>query len=197
MNKFTFGRTFLTWFSLLALWLVSSNQGMATTPDSTQQTQTAAVSTADGKKIFMERCAACHSTSSQKLTGPGLAGINQKRSKEWLLKWIRNSQELVTAGDADAVAIFEEFNKIPMIPFLDLSDAQIESILAYVDEANKPAAKPTTTAALGDKPSTEAQTKEWTETSQGLTAVTIIPLIMLALLLIILWMAGQKIPGMD
>lgn len=89
-----------------------------------------------GEKLFKTNCAACHKTDDQRLVGPGLKGINQKRSEEWLIKWVKNSQELINSGDEDAIAIYEEYNKTLMIAYDMFSDDEIKSILAYVDEAN-------------------------------------------------------------
>lgn len=85
----------------------------------------------DGKKLFKANCAACHSVGSNKVVGPGLQGVNEKYSKEWLVAWIKNSGELIASGDADANAIFEEYNKVIMPP-QPVDDAQIDAILEYI-----------------------------------------------------------------
>lgn len=87
--------------------------------------------TLKGEKLYKANCSACHSIGSNKVVGPGLQGISDKRSEEWLIKWIKNSPELIASGDADAVAIFEEYNKMPMPPQA-LSDDEIRAILAYI-----------------------------------------------------------------
>ena len=92
-----------------------------------------------GKGIFNANCAACHKLD-KKLIGPALEGISEKRTKEWLHAWIKDNNALRASGDADAIAIYEEFNKMPMMPFPQLSDQDIDDILAYTD--NKPEAKP-------------------------------------------------------
>ena len=61
-----------------------------------------------------------------------MAGINEKRSQEWLLNWIKDSQAFIKTGDKDANAVFEENAKVIMIPFPDLSDADIIAILDYL-----------------------------------------------------------------
>ena len=71
----------------------------------------------DGAQIFKQNCTACHVLGETKLIGPGLKGITEKRDKEWLKKWINNSSELIASGDADAIAIFEEYNKVVMTNF--------------------------------------------------------------------------------
>ncbi|MCV6631723.1 MAG: c-type cytochrome [Flavobacteriaceae bacterium] len=89
-----------------------------------------------GKQLFNTNCAACHHLE-RKMTGPALGGVEEKRDKEWLYKWIKNSAGLIKSGDADAVAIFEEWNQVPMTAFPLLSDQDIDDILAYT--SNPPA----------------------------------------------------------
>lgn len=85
----------------------------------------------DGKAMFRQNCGACHTTTKQPLVGPGLEGISDRRSEEWLIKWIKDSQALVKSGDADAVKVFEENNKAVMPP-IALTDDQIKTILAFI-----------------------------------------------------------------
>ena len=77
----------------------------------------------DGKKLFEKHCTVCHKLGEGKLVGPELVGITKVREREWLVKFIRNSKELIDAGDPVAVKVFEENNKIPMQAFTNLSDA--------------------------------------------------------------------------
>ncbi|MDO5607777.1 MAG: cytochrome c3 family protein [Capnocytophaga sp.] len=98
---------------------------------------------AKGKTLFNQQCAACHRLD-KRTTGPALAGIADKRDRVWLQKWIRNSTALIKEGDADAIAIFEEYNKLPMTPFPGLSDQDIDDILAYT---SAPPAEPTAAVA--------------------------------------------------
>lgn len=90
----------------------------------------------EGESLFKQNCAACHKKDTKRLVGPGLGDINEKRSQEWLLKWIKDPMGMVNSGDAEAVAVYEEYNKVPMTAFSFLSDAQIISILDYLKEAN-------------------------------------------------------------
>jgi len=75
----------------------------------------------DGKEIFKTNCAACHSTGANKVVGPGLEGVSDRFSKEWLVSWTKNSTDLIASGDADAIAAFEAGGKIPMQAFENLS----------------------------------------------------------------------------
>lgn len=124
-------RSFTARFSFLVLLffmaLVSSVQA---------QEESASLDIAAGEKLFKSNCAACHKLDS-KGVGPALRGVGEEFDREWLYKWIRNSQELIRSGDAQAVKLFEEWNKAVMTPFPGLSDEDIDNILAYTDQPKK------------------------------------------------------------
>jgi len=84
----------------------------------------------EGQQLF-QVCAACHTIGKGKLIGPDLQGATERLSRDWMKAFIRNSQEVVTAGDEYAVKVFEECNKILMPPN-DLSDEQIDILLEYI-----------------------------------------------------------------
>jgi len=85
-----------------------------------------------GKKLFNANCAACHKLN-KRAVGPALKGVSVKYDKEWLYSWIKNSTAMVKSGDAQAVAIYEEYNGSVMTSFPQLSNLDIDNILAYTD----------------------------------------------------------------
>jgi len=84
-----------------------------------------------GEKHF-QVCSACHTIGGGKLIGPDLKGITDRREEAWLIRFIQNSQEVIKSGDPTAVAVFEEYNKIPMPPN-NLNDNEVKDLLAYID----------------------------------------------------------------
>lgn len=110
---------------------------------------------AKGKALFNTNCAACHNLD-RKMVGPALRNVEQRLldqeglDREWLYSWIRNSSAVIKSGDPYAVKIYEEYNKAAMTAFPQLSDDDLNNILAYT--AQEKAAPPTT-----------AQTTEVTE----------------------------------
>jgi mono/diheme cytochrome c family protein len=97
--------------------------------------QLSADDVAKGEQIFKQNCTACHMITDARLVGPGLKGITDKYEKEWLIKWIRNSQELIASGDERAIKIYEEYNKTAMSSFY-FSDEEFSDLFAYL--ANPP-----------------------------------------------------------
>lgn len=97
---------------------------------------------AAGETLFKANCTSCHAMDIKQV-GPALAGVHTRRSEEWLIKWIRNNEKLRASGDKDAIAIFNEYNKVAMNSFENLSDDQIKSMIAYFTEWTPPVkAKP-------------------------------------------------------
>ena len=99
-----------------------------------------------GKKLFNANCAACHKLN-KKAVGPALKGVSAKYDKEWLYSWIKNSAAMIKSGDAQAVAIWEEYNKTAMNAFPLLSNQDIDNIIAYTDYTPPAPAVPVATAA--------------------------------------------------
>jgi len=97
---------------------------------------------AEGEKLFKANCTSCHAMDIKQV-GPALQGVHTRRSDEWLVKWIRNNEKLRASGDKDAIAIFNEYNKVAMNSFENLSDVQINSLISYFKEWTPPVkAKP-------------------------------------------------------
>ncbi len=121
-------------FLLVTLLLGATTQSFAQEPD-----------VEAGKKLFNANCAACHKLN-KKAVGPALRGVSQKYDKEWLYSWIKNSAAMIKAGDAQAIAIWEEYNQTAMTAFPQLSNADIDNIIAYTDYTPPAAAAAAPTA---------------------------------------------------
>ena len=114
----------------------------------------------EGEKLYKANCTACHQIDS-KLIGPALRGVSDKYSEEWLIKWIKNSAEMIAAGDPDAIAIWEEYNKSPMTAFPYFSDDDVKNILAYIEQAPEKQAVVATTSVDGGAIVVEDQTSDY------------------------------------
>ncbi|NJL13018.1 MAG: cytochrome c [Microscillaceae bacterium] len=86
-----------------------------------------------GKNIFNMNCSQCHQMNKADLIGPGLSGVRQKYSEEWLRKFILNSQALIASGDAQAKAVYEKYNKV-LMPGFNFKEEELVQLLAYLKE---------------------------------------------------------------
>ncbi|HEX2968646.1 MAG TPA: cytochrome c [Bacteroidales bacterium] len=123
-----------------------------------------------GEQLFKSICSSCHTINKGRLVGPDLTGIYDKKPAEWLTSFIRSSQTMVKSGDADAVAIFNEFNKIPM-PDNNLSNEQILSILDYIKSVDQGSGS----AQKGGQPSDSAATASQGKAAPDSTAFKFTP----------------------
>ena len=104
----------------------------------------------NGEKLFKANCTACHALDKQ-IVGPALGGVVERLKSEqgldttWLHKWIKDNKGLRASGDKYANEVFEKFNKTEMQQFPNLTDKDVDDILAFT--TNPPAPEPVATAA--------------------------------------------------
>ena len=114
---------------------------------------------AKGKSLFNANCASCHKLN-KKLVGPALRGVSAKYDKEWLYSWIKNSAALIKSGDDQAVAIYEEYNKVAMNAFPQLSNEDIDNILAYSDYVPEPVVSAASADTVSDSSNSSSLTND-------------------------------------
>jgi cytochrome c551/c552 len=83
-----------------------------------------------GKMLWTNRgCGSCHAIG-KKLAGPDLAGVQRRRSQEWLKRWLKET-DVMLASDSTAQALMAEWKNLRM-PKQNLSDQDVDAILAYM-----------------------------------------------------------------
>lgn len=97
----------------------------------------ASADTAEAKRIFTTRCMACHTFGKGVKVGPDLKGVTERRQRPWLLKFVRSSSTVIASGDETATGLFQQFNQQRMPDWVDLSEAQVNSIMDWL-AANGP-----------------------------------------------------------
>jgi mono/diheme cytochrome c family protein len=105
-----------------------------------------------GEAVFRQKCVGCHYLGSDRLVGPGLAGVTTRRDPAWLKQFIMYPDRLLASGDSIAVALVEEY-QLPM-PNLATTDAEAEALIAYLATAGSAVGSGTPPAIL---PATEEQ----------------------------------------
>ncbi len=85
----------------------------------------------EAASIFNQRCTACHTFGNGVKVGPDLKGATERRTRPWLLKFIRGSSQVIASGDETATALFAKFNQTRMPDWSDLSEDQVNAILDW------------------------------------------------------------------
>lgn len=100
----------------------------------------------DGRVLYEQRCTACHTIGNGDRVGPDLRGATERRSEEWLLRFITEPDKMLASKDETATRLFEKYNRIAM-PKLGLSEAEARNLIAHLREAGAAAGASATPAA--------------------------------------------------
>ncbi|MFC4870160.1 c-type cytochrome [Negadavirga shengliensis] len=117
---------------ILLVLLFAGGQAYAANPDVPDSDEAITA----GQSIFNANCRTCHRLD-QKSVGPALRGVTDRRDLDWVKSFIVNSQALIQSGDAEATALFKEYNNTVMPPHTFLSDGDIMNLLAYIEYGDR------------------------------------------------------------
>ena len=87
---------------------------------------------AEGEAIFKAKCSACHKIS-KRFIGPGMKGVTQRRTPEWIMNMILNPEEMVQKNDL-ARQLLAEYNA-PMAN-QSLKEDEARKVLEYFRTKN-------------------------------------------------------------
>ncbi len=174
---FIFSLAFVLTFSLTSI--AQTAVPAAEAPAAAAPAATSGGDPVKGKELFNSNCAACHKLDAAS-TGPALRGIAQKHEMAWLYKWVKNSSALIKSGDPVAVKLFADNGQKVMTPFPQLSDADIDNIIAYTSEPKAEPAKPT-----AGPPGTEVAAEGGVSNNVVLGALSVVMLILVVMLFMV------------
>lgn len=91
-----------------------------------------------GKKVWRDNnCNSCHAGNmTDDATGPALSGVTARwaaHPRTDLYAWIRNSSLLIAAEHPRALEVWKANNKRAMSNYPDLTDGEIDGLLAYIE----------------------------------------------------------------
>ena len=55
---------------------------------------------AEGKTVYEVKCASCHKLSDERLVGPGWKGVTDRRTPEWIMNFVTNTDEMLQKDTA-------------------------------------------------------------------------------------------------
>lgn len=92
-----------------------------------------------GQTLFQTNCASCHNPIA-KLIGPPLQGVDSKvpGGMPEIYDWVHNSSKVLASGNKYFNDLYNEYGKVNMTHFPQLTDQDIDNIVAYVDAYQAP-----------------------------------------------------------
>lgn len=83
----------------------------------------------DGKSIYDVKCASCHKTTEEKLVGPGWKGVTDRRTPEWIMNFVTNTEEMI---EKDTAA--QHMLEVCMVkmPNQNLAEADARAVLEFM-----------------------------------------------------------------
>ncbi|MHC2991662.1 cytochrome C [Pontibacter sp. HJ8] len=84
---------------------------------------------AQGKSIFEGKCSACHQLSDQKIVGPGLEGVTERRKPEWIMNMMINPEEM-TKKDPQAKKLLAEH--LTQMTNQNIAEADARALLEFL-----------------------------------------------------------------
>lgn len=90
-----------------------------------------------GKNVWAAKgCMSCHTIGQGNLAAPDLNGVYDRRTVAWVKSLLKDPEALFDS-DETAKALLKEWNGFRM-PNMKLTDAEIEAVMHYVAQQQKP-----------------------------------------------------------
>ncbi len=86
-----------------------------------------------GKEVFKQNCKACH-RMKEKLVGPALTGVFERRDSVWIRKMIVNAEQLRKRGDKQAIILYREYGQLEHTRFTSMNEPTLDALLSYLKE---------------------------------------------------------------
>jgi protein SCO1/2 len=88
-----------------------------------------------GQALFKKICAPCHTIGVGDRVGPDLRGVAERRSPEWLTRFIRSPQKVRAEKDPTAMEMAARFPGVRM-PNLGLTDLDVIDLISFLQAEN-------------------------------------------------------------
>jgi len=84
-----------------------------------------------GRKVYDVKCLSCHKLTDEKVVGPGWKDVTKRRTAEWVMNFVTNTDEMLSKDPA-ALSMLEEC--LVRMPNQSISDADARAVYEYMRE---------------------------------------------------------------
>jgi mono/diheme cytochrome c family protein len=85
----------------------------------------------DAAQFFKNSCMSCHTIGGGRLVGPDLKGSHERRTREWLQRFIADPKAVIDARDATAVQLVQESRGVVM-PSLGVQPDMVNALIDLI-----------------------------------------------------------------
>jgi cytochrome c551/c552 len=78
--------------------------------------------------VYDLKCASCHKLTDEKLVGPGWKGVTDRRTPEWIMNFVTNTEEMLEKN-TEAKNLYEVC--LVKMPNQNLSDDDARAVLEF------------------------------------------------------------------
>lgn len=125
-----------------------------------------------GEHLFRTRCVTCHTIGGGEeglapgLIGPDLLDVHKIRERAWLERWIIEPDEMLEERDPLAMALFTQYNELPM-PNMRMSPVDTKDVLTYIEKESRRVQMQRARDRRRDRPSTVNRTAALADLQRG------------------------------
>jgi mono/diheme cytochrome c family protein len=84
---------------------------------------------AAGEQVYKLKCSSCHKVTGEKLVGPGWKGVTDRRTPEWIMNFVTNTEEMIEK-DTAAKNLLEVC--LVKMPNQNLAENDARSVLEFM-----------------------------------------------------------------
>jgi cytochrome c2 len=126
----------------------------------------------DSADYYRQNCLACHTIGGKRMVGPDLKDVTQRKTGEWLMKFLLDPKGMVDSGDAYAAQIVKESHGMVMPTIKSLDRARAEAVLNLIENESKAEAPRFAGKQAAERPFTAADAERGKEIMRGARSLT-------------------------
>jgi mono/diheme cytochrome c family protein len=126
----------------------------------------------EAAQFFRQNCGSCHTVGGGRLTGPDLQGLDERKDRAWLTRFLLDPPAVLQSGDPYAAQIQQESRGVVMPKIAGMTEERAAALLDLIAAESKLEKSQFAGLVLSDKPFTPADVHQGREYFLGRQRLT-------------------------
>lgn len=87
--------------------------------------------------FFRQNCTSCHTIGGGRITGPDLKNVEQRKDREWLVRFLQNPKAMIDSSDAYAVELQQQARGVIMPTIPGMTPVVAQALLDMIGAESK------------------------------------------------------------